>query len=111
MHVQMNVAKKREWFAEIATRLAPRAKFAVWEVCRTSETELSWPLPWSIDGSDSYMATSDDLRDAILDAGFEVIEWVDETTWVSSWFDSGGFSHALHAQAGSPDRSTPTTAS
>ena len=88
MHVQMNVAEKREWFAEIATRLAPGARFAVWEVCRTSETELSWPLPWSIDGSDSYVATSDDLRDAILDAGFEVVEWIDETAWVSSWFDS-----------------------
>jgi SAM-dependent methyltransferase len=88
MHVQMNIEAKRDWFAEIATRLAPGARFAVWEICRTSDTELPWPLPWSMDGTDSYLATSDDLRDAILDAGFEEVEWVDETTWVSSWFDS-----------------------
>jgi SAM-dependent methyltransferase len=88
MHVQMNIEAKREWFAEIATHLAPGARFAVWEVCCTSETELPWPLPWSMDGTDSYVVTSDDLRDAILDAGFELVEWVDESTWVSSWFDS-----------------------
>jgi len=88
MHVQMNIEAKREWFAEIAARLAPGARFAVWEVCRTSEAEPAWPLPWSMDGSDSYLATSDDLRDAIVDAGFEAVEWVDETTWVRAWFDS-----------------------
>ena len=37
MHVQMNIEAKRHWFAEIAQRLAPRARFAVWEVCRTSD--------------------------------------------------------------------------
>jgi SAM-dependent methyltransferase len=88
MHVQMNIAAKREWFTEIATRLAPGARFAVWEVCRATETEPPWPLPWSMDGSDSYLVSSDDLRNAIAGAGFEVVEWVDESAWVSSWFDS-----------------------
>ena len=43
MHVQMNVESKREWFREIARRLAPHAKFAVWEVCRTSSAVLPGP--------------------------------------------------------------------
>jgi ubiquinone/menaquinone biosynthesis C-methylase UbiE len=88
MHVQMNIEAKGQWFAEIAQRLAPRARFAVWEVCRTSDAELSWPLPWSMDGSDSHLATSDDLRDAIVGAGFEQVEWVDESAWAASWFDT-----------------------
>jgi ubiquinone/menaquinone biosynthesis C-methylase UbiE len=88
MHVQMNIEAKRQWFVEIAQRLAPRARFAVWEVCRTSDAELSWPLPWSMDGSDSHLATSDNLRDAVLGAGFELVEWVDESAWASSWFDT-----------------------
>jgi ubiquinone/menaquinone biosynthesis C-methylase UbiE len=88
MHVQMNIEAKRQWFAEIAQRLAARARFAVWEVCRTSDAELSWPLPWSMDGSDSYLATSENLRDSILAAGFELVEWVDESAWASSWFDT-----------------------
>jgi SAM-dependent methyltransferase len=88
MHVQMNIEAKGQWFAEIAQRLAPRARFAVWEICRTSDAELSWPLPWSMDGSDSHLATSDDLRDAMLGAGFELVEWVDESAWATSWFDT-----------------------
>ncbi len=88
MHVQMNIEAKRQWFVEIAQRLAPRARFAVWEVCRTSDAELSWPLPWSMDGSDSHLATSNNLRDAVLGAGFELVEWVDESAWASSWFDT-----------------------
>ena len=87
MHVQMNVEAKREWFAEIAKRLAPGGKLAVWEVCQTSESSMPLPLPWSIDGSDSYLAASNDLRDDILGAGFELIEWVDESAWVNSWFN------------------------
>ena len=93
MHVQMNIEAKREWFAEIARRLAPGARFAVWEVCRTSGEELSWPMPWSMDGSDSRLATSDALRDAILGAGFELVEWVDETAWAISWFDTAFAGH------------------
>jgi SAM-dependent methyltransferase len=88
MHVQMNIEAKREWFAEISQRLAPGARFAVWEVCRTMCAELSWPMPWSMDGSDSHLATSDALRDAILGAGLGSVEWVDETAWAISWFDT-----------------------
>jgi ubiquinone/menaquinone biosynthesis C-methylase UbiE len=93
MHVQMNIEAKREWFSEIARRLAPGARFAVWEVCRTSGEELSWPMPWSMDGSDSHLTTADDLRAAILGAGFEPVEWVDETTWANSWFDTAFADH------------------
>jgi SAM-dependent methyltransferase len=86
MHVQMNIEAKGQWFAQIAELLAPHARFAVWEVCRISGTELPWPLPWSMDGSDSHLATPDDLRDAILGAGFDLVEWADESAWANSWF-------------------------
>ncbi len=88
MHVQMNIEAKQAWFAEIARRLAPGARLALWEVCRTSDAELFWPMPWSMDGTDSHVATSDDLRDAVVGAGVELTEWVDETAWTSSWFDA-----------------------
>ncbi|HEY5303169.1 MAG TPA: class I SAM-dependent methyltransferase [Acidimicrobiales bacterium] len=88
MHVQMNVEAKRSWFGDIARRLKPGARFAVWEVCRRSDAELSWPLPWSMDGSDSHVVTPGELSDAICGAGFEMTEWVDETQWVNTWFES-----------------------
>ena len=88
MHVQMNVADKAGWFRSIAGCLAPGARFAVWEVCRTGDTQPPWPMPWSLDGSDSYLETPDGLLGAIEAGGFEAVEWVDESAWVASWFDT-----------------------
>ncbi len=88
MHVEMNIEAKRAWFGQIARRLKPGARFAVWEVCRISDAALSWPQPWSMDGSDSFVVTSKELLDAICDAGLEMTEWVEETRWVNEWFAS-----------------------
>ena len=85
MHVQMNVENKRAWFAAIGDVLSPGARLAVWEVCTNTDQEPTWPLPWSLDGSDSFLVRSEDLRQAITAAGFDVLEWNDETTWVNEW--------------------------
>jgi len=90
MHVQMNVADKRRFFTEIARRLKPGAGFAAFEVCRTGAVEPTPPLPWSLDGTDSHLATADGLRDTIASSGFETVEWVDETAWVLRWFEDLG---------------------
>jgi SAM-dependent methyltransferase len=90
MHVQMNVADKKTFFTEIARRLRPGARFATFEVCRGGDTEPTPPLPWSLDGTDSYLATADELRATIQSSGFELVEWVDESAWVSQWFEDMG---------------------
>ena len=90
IHVQMNVADKAAFFASIAARLQPGARFAVFDVCRTGDTAPALPLPWSLDGSDSFLATPDELCSTIEAAGFETVEWVDETQWVSEWFAGVG---------------------
>ncbi|MFC4911998.1 SAM-dependent methyltransferase [Actinomadura gamaensis] len=87
MHVQMNVRTKTAWFAHIARCLAPGARLAVWEVCRPRPTDLPWPMPWSLDGTDSFVVSAEALRDSIEEAGFTSTEWTDETSWVRSWID------------------------
>lgn len=87
MHVQMNVADKKTFYADIASRLRPGGRFAIFEVCRTGDAEPAPPLPWSLDGTDSHLVTPDALRATIEGAGFELLEWVDETGWVREWFD------------------------
>lgn len=86
MHVQMNVAYKRPFFTEIAAHLRPGARFATFEVCLAGATQPSAPLPWSLDGADSHLATAEDLRDTITASGFDTVEWVDETPWILEWF-------------------------
>jgi sarcosine/dimethylglycine N-methyltransferase len=99
MHVQMNVADKKTYFTEIARRLRPAARLATFEVCLTGDSQPTPPLPWSLDGSDSYLATADQLRGTIAASGFEILEWVDETQWVLRWFEDLG---KRMAASGSP---------
>ncbi len=87
MHVQMNIADKQTFFTEIARHLRPGARLATFEVCRTHQSRPALPLPWSLDGTDSFLATADELRHSIRSSGFEVIEWVDETAWIRRWFE------------------------
>jgi sarcosine/dimethylglycine N-methyltransferase len=90
MHVQMNVADKITFFTEIARRLRPGARFATFEVCLTVDSQPTPPLPWSLDGTDSYLATAAELAATIASSGFETLEWVDETQWVLRWFENLG---------------------
>ena len=90
MHVQMNVADKKTFFTEIARRLRPGARLATFEVCLTGDSQPTPPLPWSLDGTDSHLATAAELRDTIASSGFETLEWIDETPWVLRWFENLG---------------------
>ena len=85
MHVQMNVQDKTTWFARIARCLAPGARLAVWEICQPRQAGLPWPMPWSLDGTDSFVATADSLRASIEQGGFTAAEWTNETAWVQAW--------------------------
>ncbi|MBO2458882.1 SAM-dependent methyltransferase [Actinomadura violacea] len=85
MHVQMNIEDKTEWFSHIARCLAPGARLAVWEVCGSAD--LPWPMPWSLDGTDSFVVPADALHASIEQAGFTTTAWTDETPWVRAWIE------------------------
>jgi SAM-dependent methyltransferase len=94
LHVQMNVADKRAFFTGIARRLRPGARFATFEVCLAGRSRPALPLPWSLDGTDSFLATAPELLATIESSGFESVEWTDETAWVRRWFEDVGASVA-----------------
>ncbi|MFI6352270.1 SAM-dependent methyltransferase [Streptomyces sp. NPDC050743] len=90
VHVQMNVADKKSFYSEIARRLRPGARLAIFEVCRDADGEPVLPLPWSLDGTDSHLVTAGDLRDTIQSSGFTLLDWADESSWIQQWFDDLG---------------------
>lgn len=94
LHVQMNVADKKAFFTGIARRLRPGARFAAFEVCLAGPTRPALPLPWSLDGTDSFLATAPELLATIESSGFEPVEWTDESAWVRRWFEDVGASVA-----------------
>jgi protein-L-isoaspartate O-methyltransferase len=86
IHVQMNVEGKTAWYRSIAEHLRPGATLGIWEICTTTGADLTWPMPWSVTGTDSHLATSDELRTAIEAAGFTTNDWTNDTTWLKEWF-------------------------
>jgi SAM-dependent methyltransferase len=85
MHVQMNVHDKTGWFEQIGRRLEPGARLAIWEVCGTARNDLAWPMPWSLDGTDSFIVDGPSLRTAVERAGFSTLEWAEQSAWVQAW--------------------------
>jgi len=72
MHVAMNIEDKAQLFSEIYRVLRPGASFGVYDVMRNKEGELVYPVPWAAEESTSNLATLDQYKHALFDAGFEV---------------------------------------
>lgn len=72
LHIGMNIEDKAKLFSEIYRVLRPGATFGVYDIMRQNGGELSFPVPWATDKSTSKLATSDQYKQALSRAGFEV---------------------------------------
>jgi sarcosine/dimethylglycine N-methyltransferase len=78
-HVQMNVADKARLYAQARRVLVDAGRLALWDITRGDAGELVFPLPWADHPAQSHLATPDQLRAAIVEAGFVIDHWVDLT--------------------------------
>ncbi|TPM38258.1 methyltransferase domain-containing protein [Mesorhizobium sp. B2-3-4] len=72
LHVGMNLPDKPKLMSETARVLKPGGVFAVYDVMRLKDGDLTYPLPWASDDTMSFVATPDDYRSAAVAAGFSV---------------------------------------
>jgi ubiquinone/menaquinone biosynthesis C-methylase UbiE len=72
MHVGMNIDDKVQLFNEIYRVLRPGASFGVYDVMRSKDGELTYPVPWATEKSTSSLAAPDQYRSALENAGFVV---------------------------------------
>ena len=72
-HVTMNVANRSQFFGEAYRVLKPGAFFALTEHGLGRTGNPYYPLPWSMDGSGSYLMSPSDTRSLLETAGFEDI--------------------------------------
>ena len=86
IHAQMNVVDKPALMRTIARLLRPGGALLAWEICTAGEADVTWPVPWSLDGADSHLARQAELRAAIEAANLRVTAWEDRTAWVQRWF-------------------------
>jgi SAM-dependent methyltransferase len=72
LHVGMNIEDKPAVFGNVARVLRRGGIFAIYDVMRTADGDLSYPLPWAASAEISFPATPDDYTRALEGAGFTV---------------------------------------
>jgi MPBQ/MSBQ methyltransferase len=71
-HVGMNIADKNALFQDVARVLKSGAKFAIYDVMRTNDEPISYPVPWAASGDTSFVVKIEGYRKALEAVGFEV---------------------------------------
>lgn len=73
IHVGMNIQDKAGLFREVARVLKPGARFAIFDILRTSDGDLPFPLPWAMTPETSFVSNADDYRRALEAAGLHLV--------------------------------------
>lgn len=85
-HVQMNIADKRRFYAEIARVLVPHGRLVFHDVFQGDGGSPHFPVPWAEDGSISFLVTPDAGRRLLENMGFRIIDWEDKSRQSLEWF-------------------------
>ena len=73
LHVGMNIQDKPKLFSEAARVMRSGSLFGVYDVMRTADGELAYPLPWATAPEANAVAAPEQYRSALQPAGFEVL--------------------------------------
>jgi ubiquinone/menaquinone biosynthesis C-methylase UbiE len=73
LHVGMNIKDKGKLFSEAARVMRSGARFGVYDVMRTANGELGYPLPWATNPETNALAWLEEYKSALLAAGFEIL--------------------------------------
>ena len=72
MHVGMNIQDKQALMAEVSRVLRPGAKFGIYDIVKTNDEDLIYPVPWATTSETSWLARPEDYRAALDGNGFSV---------------------------------------
>jgi len=86
-HVQMNIADKRGFYAEIARVLRPGGRLVFHDIFAGPGGEPHFPVPWAQEPGQSSLISLEDLRSLLDSLGYTVIEWRDMTVQARAWVD------------------------
>jgi ubiquinone/menaquinone biosynthesis C-methylase UbiE len=86
VHIAMNIADKPALYAEAFRLLRPGGRFVVYDVLQGEGGDVRYPVPWANDPSTSFLATTDDMREMLPAAGFQVLAEVDSSDESLLWF-------------------------
>jgi len=73
-HVGMNIEDKRRLFREVHRVLKPGGSFGIYDIMRTNDDPLKFPLPWSSSAETSFVEAPTGYRAALSSEGFVNVE-------------------------------------
>ena len=87
LHVGMNIEDKESLCLEVSRVLQPGSQFAVYDVMRTADGELSYPLPWATKRESSAVALAERYKRALESAGFEILSERNRKDFALAYFN------------------------
>ena len=99
IHVAMNIPAKDRMYEQARRVLKPGGVFAVYDVLAGDGGEVNFPVPWAREPSISHLATNDEMKSLLSDAGFNILGDHDSTGESQNWFEAKA---ARMTQSGPP---------
>jgi len=87
-HIQMNIADKNAFYAEIARVLAPGGRLVFHDIFQGPGGAPHFPVPWAETPDFSFLATPDAIRGTLRAVGFEITDWEDTTPVSYEYFSA-----------------------
>lgn len=88
IHAAMNIAAKDAVYAAAKRVLKAGGTFAVYDVLQGEGGSVLYPVPWAREPSISHLATREEMRRLLTDAGFRILEENDSTEESLAWFQA-----------------------
>jgi len=88
IHVAMNIPAKDKVYEQARRVVKPGGIFAVYDVLQGEGGDVIFPVPWARKPSISHLATPDEMKSLLTDAGFKVSDVQDSTNESQSWFEA-----------------------
>ena len=87
VHVGMNIEDKARLCSEAGRVLRPGAAFAIYDVMRIGDGDLTYPVPWATTVAPSAVAAPGQYRNALRAAGFAVMGERNRRDFALTFFD------------------------
>lgn len=84
-HTSMNIPDKAAFYKHISDLLKPNGKLAFHDVMAGPQNTLKYPVPWASSAEISHLEAPSRIREHIVAAGFQELEWHDRSERTSRW--------------------------
>lgn len=87
LHVGMNIADKSALMQEAARVIMPDGLFGIYDVMRTGDAPIEYPVAWAETADTSFVSSVGDYVNALEGAGFEVVDVLDKRAVAIGFFE------------------------